>query len=320
MRSNKHAMTIIKRSSRKSHAGVHTGSWKVAFADFMLALMALFLVLWIVGTVTQEERQEIVAQLNGTSLFDGSSVFDGRDSKPIVHDSGAGSMLVATTQTPDGAEHTDEMAEDLERNDSTAMNEADEAGKGSSTEPLESVLFRSDKELQQLSVMISNIISAYNAQDNLKLEKVPQGLRILIQDDKDRMMFPRGSAVMTPYFEKLLSELAPVFNRLDNQIMITGHTDAAKYRDSAVYNNWNLSGDRALTARRALERGGVEGDRVIQVNAMGSRMLLDTEDPLAARNRRIEIMVLTHSATQSLYEFYGLQGANVVKPIVERIQ
>ncbi|MGV3345513.1 putative lateral flagellar export/assembly protein LafU [Enterobacteriaceae bacterium LUAb1] len=306
MRSNKHAMTIIKRSGRKAHHGVHTGAWKVAFADFTLAMMALFMVLWIVGAVTEEERKEIVAQLNGESIFDGSGF------TPVIEDTGMGATIVAMSYTPDRAQEENQTPVEKEKNaPAVAENDAPES--------LDSVLNRSDQELQALSELIAKIAVAFNAQQNLTLEKVPQGLRILIQDDSDRMMFPRGSAVMTSYFEQLLTELAPIFNRLDNQIMITGHTDAAPYRDSTTYNNWNLSGDRALAARRVLERGGVQPDRVIQVNAMASRMLLDQENPMAARNRRIEIMVLTKAAAETLYQFYGHHGVKVVQPIVERM-
>ncbi|MGB9094917.1 OmpA family protein [Erwinia sp.] len=247
----------------------------------------------IVGAVSEEERKEIVAQLNGTSIFDGTNF------SPINDPAGKGAAVIAETITPD---------------------EAPETAEAKPTESLENVLSRSDLELKELSEVIASITASLNAQGNLSLEKVPQGLRILLQDNSDRMMFPRGSAVMTPFFTRLLTELAPVFNRIDNQIMITGHTDAAIYRDSAQYNNWNLSGDRALAARRALEKGGVEPKRVIQVNAMADNMPLDPNDPLSARNRRIEIMVLTKAASDTLYQFYGHHGVKVVKPIADRLQ
>lgn len=275
----------------------------MAFADFTLAMMALFMVLWIMGSVTEQERKEIVAQLHGTSIFNESSF------NPLQDSGEQGAVLVGESL----AAQSEPVREEADSVLDSALNNAPK-------ESLESVLSRSDTELEALRQLIMRIMQNLNTQGNLVLEKVPQGLRILIQDDSNRMMFPRGSAVLTPYFSKLLVELAPAFNRLDNKIMISGHTDAAQYSGKAAYNNWNLSGDRALAARRTLEQGGLEQNRIIQVNAMAGRMPLDTENPLADRNRRIEIMVLTEAATDSLFQFYGVNGEKVVKPITQQLR
>lgn len=272
----------------------------MAFADFTLAMMALFMVLWITASVTVEERKEIVSQLNGASIFDGSAF------NPFEQSGGKSDALIGDTLE----QKVEEPAK---------AGEMLQSG-GKPQEHLDSVLSRSDAELAKLYKQIQHIINSYNAQDVLSLETLPQGLRILVQDDQSRMMFPRGSAVLTPYFQKLLTELGPVFNRIDNKIMISGHTDAAKYSGNAAYNNWNLSGDRALAARRALERGGLESERVLQVNAMASRMPLDREDAMSARNRRIEILVLTDAAAETLFQFYGREGEKVVKPIADRLR
>ncbi|KNC17556.1 flagellar motor protein B [Pantoea sp. RIT-PI-b] len=300
---------IIKRGGKKAHHAHHGGAWKVAFADFTLAMMALFMVLWIMGAVTEDERKEIVAQLNGTSVFEGSGFnpFDVEKSMGSAGSSIIGETLAVSPPTQSATVSA-----------SPADNTLESGSKPQ--EDLDSVLSRSDAELTLLQSQIQQLINSYHAQNYLMLETLPQGLRILIQDDQDRMMFPRGSAVLTPFFQKLLTELGPVFNRIDNKIMISGHTDAAQYSGNAAYNNWNLSGDRALAARRALERGGLESARVLQVNAMASRMPRDREDPMSARNRRIEILVLTDAAAETLFQFYGREGENVVKPIAERLR
>jgi chemotaxis protein MotB len=304
MKHNIHNTTIIKRSIRKANHGHHGGAWKVAFADFTLAMMALFMVLWITASVSVEERKEIVAQINGTSIFDGSAF------NPFELNTRSDAIIGETFAVPTPESKPVETS----KADDTLLSG------GKPQEHLESVLSRSDEELAKLYKQIQQIIKSYNAQNVLSLEILPQGLRILVQDDQSRMMFPRGSAALTPYFQKLLTELGPVFNRIDNKIMISGHTDAAKYSGNAAYNNWNLSGDRALAARRALERGGLESDRVLQVNAMASRMPLDRDDAMSARNRRIEILVLTDAAAETLFQFYGREGENVVKPIAERLR
>ncbi|UVC28747.1 OmpA family protein [Pantoea sp. SOD02] len=258
------------------------------------------------GSVSEEERKEIVAQLNGTSVFEGSGF------NPFDVENSRGSAIIGETMAispPTQAASVSASQDDISL---SAGNQPQE--------DLDSVLSRSDAELALLHSQLQRMINSYNAQNYLMLETLPQGLRILIQDDQDRMMFPRGSAVLTPFFQKLLTELGPVFNRIDNKIMISGHTDAAQYNGNAAYNNWNLSGDRALAARRALERGGLESARVLQVNAMASRMPRDHDDPMSARNRRIEILVLTDAAAETLFQFYGREGENVVKPIAERLR
>ncbi|EPD1882570.1 MotB family protein [Escherichia coli] len=153
---------------------------------------------------------------------------------------------------------------------------------------------------------------------NLEMEIVPQGLRVLIKDDQNRNMFERGSAQIMPFFKRLLVELAPVFDSLDNKIIITGHTDAMAYKNN-IYNNWNLSGDRALSARRVLEEAGMPEDKVMQVSAMADQMLLDAKNPQSAGNRRIEIMVLTKSASDTLYQYFGQHGDKVVQPLVQKL-
>ena len=168
---------------------------------------------------------------------------------------------------------------------------------------------KSATELGELATSINTIARDAHMEANLEMEIVPQGLRVLIKDDQNRNMFERGSAQIMPFFKRLLVELAPVFDSLDNKIIITGHTDAMAYKNN-IYNNWNLSGDRALSARRVLEEAGMPEDKV---------MLLDAKNPQSAGNRRIEIMVLTKSASDTLYQYFGQHGDKVVQPLVQKL-
>ena len=177
---------------------------------------------------------------------------------------------------------------------------------------------KSARELGELATDINAIARNAHMESNLEMEIVPQGLRVLIKDDQNRNMFERGSARIMPFFKSLLVELAPVFDSLDNKIIITGHTDAMAYK-SDIYNNWNLSGDRALSARRVLEQAGMPNDKVMQVSAMADQMLLDSKNPESAGNRRIEIMVLTQSASDTLYQYFGQQGEKIVQPLVSQL-
>ena len=211
MRSNaKGHTTIIKRSSRKGHDAIHGGAWKVAFADFTLAMMALFMVLWIMGSVTEEERREVVLLLNGEGIFDGSSV------TPLEVPDSAGGTVSVVEGKPAGA-HSEAPAikKDLE-----ALKQLSAAA--GKTESLKDVNRRSGQEIEDLARVIMKITSAYDAQSNLKIEIVPQGLRILVQDNKKREMFQRSSAVLTPFFKRLLTEFASALNSIDNKIIIPG--------------------------------------------------------------------------------------------------
>ncbi|MGG5837584.1 putative lateral flagellar export/assembly protein LafU [Huaxiibacter chinensis] len=294
--------TIIKRSSRKSHDTFHGGAWKVAFADFTLAMMALFMVLWIMGSVTEEERKEIVSQLNGESIFDGQTL------SPITQPNGVGGKIAVTEKRDRSTPKT--------RQDKPQPAAIQAAAKG---ESLDEVNQRSQREIEDLARIIMKITSAYDAQSNLKIEIVPQGLRILITDDRKREMFQRSSAILTPFFKRLLTEFAPELNKIDNKIIITGHTDATRFRDQDLYNNWNLSGERAMQARKVLTHAGLDQSRVLQVSGMADQMLIDPSQPLSSANRRIEIMVLTRSASESLYQFFGQHGEKVIKPIADRL-
>lgn len=301
MRSKKQGhTTIIKRASRREHHAPHGGAWKVAFADFTLAMMALFMVLWIMSSVTEEERKEVVATLTGESIFDGVVMSPLSSGGKAMN---GPNMIIPGKQG--GAPTTDDFTKQIEQLDLASK----------ATESLEDVNKRSQQEMIELARVITEITKAFDAQSNLEMEIIPQGLRILIQDDQKREMFQRSSAILTPFFQRLLTQLAPVFNKIDNKVIITGHTDSSMYRDQTRYNNWNLSGDRALAARIALEQGGMAGDKVIQVNAMADKMLLKPDQPLSAANRRIEIMVLTHAAADSLYQFFGTHGVDVVQPV-----
>ncbi|YCI82869.1 putative lateral flagellar export/assembly protein LafU [Enterobacteriaceae bacterium] len=314
---SKKGATIIRRSIKKGHGGHHGGAWKVAFADFTLAMMALFMTLWIVNSVSEKDRKTIVAALNDESIFSGNGVMPLNNlGKIAVLEAGATRKAI-----PSKAQELTEPSAEKDKKDSAQTVDVARAQKAKNANDKRVALRdKSARELGELATVINSIAEQSHMQSNLEMEIVPQGLRILIKDDLNRNMFERGSAKIMPFFKKLLVELAPVFDTLDNKLIITGHTDAMQYRDGENYNNWNLSGDRALSARRVLEQAGMPVDKVMQVSAMSDRMLLNAGDPNSAENRRIEIMVLTKSASDTLYQFFGEKGEKVVKPAVARVE
>lgn len=299
--------TIIRRQIKKNHAGHHGGAWKVAFADFTLAMMALFMTLWIVNSVSKADRENIVAALHGQSIFNGGGMaplnkLGKQPVAPGASSKNASRKALAKSNPQELAKITEENAKKAKDvNEKTAL-----------------LKQKSARELGELATDINTIARNAHMETNLEMEIVPQGLRVLIKDDQNRNMFERGSAKIMPFFKSLLVELAPVFDSLDNKIIITGHTDAMAYKGD-IYNNWNLSGDRALSARRVLEQAGMPGDKVMQVSAMADQMLLDSKNPESAENRRIEIMVLTQSASDTLYQYFGQQGEKIVQPMVQKL-
>lgn len=163
-------------------------------------------------------------------------------------------------------------------------------------------------QLAMLAKEVEEMAQALSANSNVVLEVVPQGLRILLQDSMDNYMFQRGSSTLTPFFEDMLYELAPILGQIRNRLVISGHTDNTHFHSSA-YSNWELSGDRALVARQFLVDSGLPETNVLQVAAMAERMLLDEQDPRNGQNRRIELMILTPEADAQLAMLFGKGGS-----------
>ncbi|KWR84726.1 MULTISPECIES: OmpA family protein [Pseudomonas] len=303
---------IIKRRGKKGHAEEHSSAWKVAFADFTLAMMALFMVLWIVQPRSVVQNPA-VGDLQSNPLVDGGAgVFDGSSRTPVELD---GLPMPVQPQnpprTPEG---------------SRASVDGSQPGEGSGPRHYDSSV-----DLQELAALIRAVSAQTDALANIEVKVVPQGLRVLIKDDPKRFMFPRGSAILDPHFRTLLAALGGVLAKVDNRLILSGHTDAVPYRGANGYNNWNLSGDRALQARNVLVDAGLPANNVLQVTAQADGMPLLPEDPQNGANRRIELLLLTDSAEQ-LYrqlfsdeqarvqvgsegaKFSGGQGASAAKP------
>ncbi|MBE7928128.1 OmpA family protein [Pseudomonas saudiphocaensis] len=265
---------IIRRRSKKGHEEAHGGAWKVAFADFTLAMMALFMVLWIVQPRMELSNPSYGDQESNPLVDGGAGIFDGTSTSPLELDG------IPIRPAP--------------RQERKERAEADGSQR-----------YGSPEELKTLAELMREVASEVDALANLEVEVVPQGLRILIKDDQQRFMFERGSATLNPHFRKLLGVLAGLLVKVDNKLIISGHTDATAYRQQNGYNNWNLSGDRALRARQALVDAGMAADSVLQVTAQADVMPLRPDDPQNGANRRVEILLLTTSAEALYKELFG---------------
>lgn len=277
-------VTVIKRRAKKNDEPVHSGAWKVAFADFTLAMMALFMVLWVVQAMKAEEEAARRSSVGSPIWEGGAGVFDG--ASPAVIEPVAPPPAVALTN------------DQYQRAAELDFTQAHLGQVGLA-------------ELKELAALMSEMAVEAGAQSNLLVEVVPQGLRILIKDNHDRFMFQRGSAMLTEHFHGLLERLTAVLKRVDNKLIISGHTDATPYRGDSRYNNWNLSGDRALRARNVLVGAGLPAQNILQVTAQADRMLLLPDEPGSGANRRIELLLLTSHAEGLYQDLFGDGSAQV---------
>ncbi|MCQ4297150.1 OmpA family protein [Pseudomonas stutzeri] len=276
---------IIKRRGKKGHDDEHGGAWKVAFADFTLAMMALFMVLWIIQPQMNLTNPAFGEQESNPLVDGGAGIFDGTSTSPLELDG------VPVRQARD--------------EDEPERQRVETAGREGETSEVGSRRYASTAELQALAALMQEVAGQVDALANLEVDVVPQGLRILIKDDQQRFMFQRGSAVLNPHFARLLGVLAGVLAKVENKLIISGHTDATPYRLQSGYDNWNLSGDRALRARNVLVGAGLPSRSVLQVTAQADVMPLRPDTPEDGANRRVEILLLTDSAESLYKELFG---------------
>lgn len=295
---------IIKRKGKKGHHDEHGGAWKVAFADFTLAMMALFMVLWIVQPQARSQSPSAGELMLNPMVDGGAGVFDGTSRLPLDLEGRPASLAPRREppKKPEDSPAPQAEAAPAERKVAERRPETTAAkDKEASRSPQ---LFRTVEDLERLAQMIRDMAGEVDALANLEVDVVPQGLRILIHDDQRRAMFARGSARLEPHFTGLLQALAKVLAGVENRLILSGHTDAVPYRQSG-YDNWNLSGDRALQARNALLGGGLPAQRLLQVAAQADVMPVRPEAPEDGANRRIEILLLTEHAERLYRELFG---------------
>ncbi len=276
---------IIKRVKKAGHVA-HGGAWKIAYADFVTAMMAFFLLMWLLGSTSEGDKKGIsdyfqsplkVAMQGGTGAGASNSIING-----------GGSDLTQTSGQTKGGSGTDRKAKKA-------------AGEKTKAETAK----RDADVLASLSAKIAAAISSNpkmaEFSSQIRLEITPDGLQIQIVDEQKRPMFDSGSATLKPYMRDILREIGSALLGVDNKISLDGHTDRARYSNAnAGYSNWELSADRANASRRELAAAGMPDDKLIRVVGMASSLLLDPNNPLSASNRRISILVMTKAAEERL--------------------
>ena len=272
---------IIKRVKRFG-GGHHGGAWKIAFADFATAMMAFFLVLWLLSTATPEQKIAIAGYFKDPIGFSESGT-------PYIIDLG-GSPELAPEKTINPevqSEPTPDTSIQLDKDAVESMAEQVEKD-------------RLNLVLQELQNKVEENPQLQKFKDQILFEITQDGLRIQIMDAENRPMFDLGSARLQPYFEDILLAMADTIKAVPNKISISGHTDAKPYAGTGDYGNWELSANRANAARRALVAGGYPDAQVARVVGYASSALFDRENPLNPVNRRIDIIVLTKKAQRTI--------------------
>lgn len=277
---------IIKRARRRT-AAPHGGSWKIAFADFALAMMAFFLVLWLIESTTELEKRVIAGYFSDPRSL--SNLGDG--GTPHILDLQGQPLSIINEGF-----NLSMLQDDQDRPDPSAM-ENDELMDLARSRQIE--IFESIKEQVEQLITANQEFEWFT--DSVTIEVTEDGLSIQIVDRQNRPIFDLGSSQMRGYALEILWAIADILNQVPNLISIYGHTDSLPYGDNdGRYTNWELSADRANAARRALVEGGLPYSQFVQIIGMGSSMPLDTEDTTSHVNRRIVIMVLNRLAEERM--------------------
>jgi chemotaxis protein MotB len=265
------APIIIKKKKKVVGGGHHGGAWKVAYADFVTAMMAFFLLMWLLNATTEEQRKGIADYFNptipvsrisggGSDGLNGSSIFTeqtyAQKGTGATRDATAGSPSTSKTGTPD--------------EEGLAQAEAD--------------------IVEQLQLAISQEAPLLNEHIQVKLS--PEGIVMELVDSEDVPLFPRGGSVATPLLTDLILTVTQSFDSFGNSVKVVGHTDSAVFRNAEGFDNWDLSAERANVARRLMMDAGFSASRIQEVSGRADTDLLVKDDPYAAQNRRISITLL----------------------------
>ncbi|MEQ8826257.1 MAG: flagellar motor protein MotB, partial [Parvibaculum sp.] len=279
---------IILKKVKKVVHGHHGGAWKIAYADFVTAMMAFFLLMWLISMTTPEQKQgladyfapsNVSRSTSGAGGIMGGTAFDEEGArmpgtKPQVV------MTISTPAQPKSPELAEKEAKEAAQMDKLMKEKSarDERNFRSAAESIRQAM-RENPDLAELS-------------RNVIIDETPEGLRIQIVDQDGRSMVPSGHAEPFERTRKLLDEVAGILIKLPNRVSISGHTDANPVAGRPGYSNWELTADRANATRRILENAGLSNDRIYQVVGKADSEPLFPEDPYMAANRRLSVLLL----------------------------
>jgi chemotaxis protein MotB len=279
---------IIKRVKKGGHAA-HGGAWKIAYADFVTAMMAFFLLMWLLGSTTEGDKKGIADYFSAplkVALLSGGS--GSGDSSHVIKGGGT-DITRSGGQVKKGDIATTKSTINL-----AAMRAEQRAAEAAKLEQIK----------KQMEAKLANSPKFGAIKNQIKMDMTPDGLRIQIVDDQNRPMFDSGSPVVKPYMRELLREIGAVLAELPNRLTLEGHTDAQAFsgdRDGLGYGNWELSSDRANASRRELIAGGLPAEAILRVQGLASSVPFVPEEPLSPSNRRISIIVMNRDAEDRFF-------------------
>jgi chemotaxis protein MotB len=292
---------VIKRIKKGGHAA-HGGMWKIAYADFVTAMMAFFLLMWLLGSTTQGDLKGIaeyfqsplrVSMSGGSGSGDATSLIQGGGTS-LTHS--VGQVKNGTNDTSRRTPH--QARQELERAERDKMQRL--------------------KSRIDAALLANTRLTEYRNQ--IRVEITPDGLRIQIVDDFNRPMFALGASQVQPYMREILREIGQVLNEVENKVALSGHTDSAAYAGGERgYSNWELSSDRANASRRELVAGGMDARKIVRVVGLADSSLLVKEDARSPLNRRISIIVLNKIAEDRLNRSGGEIDAGSATEVMDSI-
>ena len=278
------APIIIKRI-KKVAGGHHGGAWKIAYADFVTAMMAFFLLMWLIGSTTQGDRQGIadyfqtplrVALAGGSGSGDASSVIQG------------------------GGEDLTRSAGQVQRSDEPARRQTINL-QAARAEIARQEIEKLEGLKRRFEQAVLNDEKLAQFKNQIRLAITTEGLQVTVVDEQNRAMFDTGGAALKAYTVDVMRAIGALLNDVDNAISLAGHTDAAQYAlGEKGYSNWELSADRANASRRELVAGGMNENKILRVVGLGSSLPLDAGDPLNPMNRRISLVVLNDKTERQI--------------------
>jgi chemotaxis protein MotB len=274
---------IIKKIKKAEHAGHHGGAWKVAYADFVTAMMAFFLLMWLINTTSPEQKRGIADYFAPASVSQTTSGSGGILGGTSLSDSGtksSGSKDIVQALAPEAPPNVTETGQSQTQSQQTSLGadqKADDAALTSAAQSLRQAM----QDMPELAELSKQII----------VDQTPEGLRVQLVDQEGRSMFKEGSAEPNDRAKVLLQAVAKVVNKLPNRVTVAGHTSASA-NGAAPSSDWALSSSRADASRQILESAGVDPDRIYQVAGKAASDPLYPDDPMLPGNRRITITLL----------------------------
>jgi len=291
---------VIKRI-KKVVGGAHGGAWKLAYADFVTAMMAFFMLMWLLGSTASGDLKGIaeyfqnplkVSMSGGSGSGDATSILQG-GGKDLTRSSGQVKYgeLDAKKKVPTlNNAKAEELRKEFEKREKASL----------------------DELKQKIEKLIDTNSMLRQFKNQLLIDVVPEGLRIQIIDEQNRPMFDTSSAELKPYSKVILREIGRALNSVPNKVSFSGHTDAAQFGGGEKgFSNWELSANRANASRREAIAGGMDENKVIRVVGLSSTVLFDKNDPLSSANRRINIVVLNKRTEEAMLQEDGNASINI---------